>query len=238
MADENADASQADDDGKSQADDDQGQQDDESKDDATSDKAKGDKSKAGTQTLFDKSDDKKKDDKVKSQADDKSKKSQADDGKSQAGEPFSLEEAKKLRKENKGLRDRLHDFEEAKKKDEDAKLSETQRLTKELADREKKLAESEARNLEHARHEAFLAAASDDRRQVKNSRAVYRLIKDDIEFEDGEISNLDGLLKKAKTEAPELFGAKASGSADGGKGSRDESSGNDMNARIRAARGR
>ena len=47
-------------------------------------------------------------------------------------ESISLDEARKLRRESQTLRHRLKDFEEKAQKDADAKLSETERLKKQL----------------------------------------------------------------------------------------------------------
>lgn len=175
------------------------------------------------------------DEKTEEKTDDQTDKSQVDTDKSQVGES---KETKKLRSENHSLRTRLRKLEEAQTKAENEKLSETDRLKKERDDLAKKVADSEARMLEVDRREAFLAVAADDKRQIRNARALYRIVKDDIEFEDGEITNLDSLLKKAKAEAPELFGARANGSADGGSGSREGNKGGDMNSLIRGATGR
>lgn len=175
----------------------------------------------------------------KGQDDEKSDKSQEDGDKSQAGESISKEEAKKLKSEAQSLRKRLHQLEEEQKKADNEKLSETERLKKEKSDLEKSLNETKAQLVEHNRREAFLTVASDEKRQVKNPRALYRFVRDDIETDDdGQITNLESLFKQAKQEAPELFGAKANGSADGGSGSREGSKGGDMNSLIRQATGR
>lgn len=69
---------------------------------------------------------------------------------------------------------------------------------------------------------------------ARNPRAIWRLIKDDLEVgEDGQVRNLDKALKAAKESTPELFKV-VDGTADGGRGRQDASNGmTDMNRLVR-----
>ena len=135
-----------------------------------------------------------------------------------AGEPFSLEEAKKLRAEANSLRKRLATLEEAAKTAEEAKLSETERLTRRASDLERQLAERD----EALRERTVLASAVDaaSRLGFANPRLAYRLLDHAaIEFEaDGTPSNVEALLKDLLRAEPYLTSAHArpTGSIDGG----------------------
>lgn len=64
-------------------------------------------------------------------------------------------------------------------------------------------------------------------------RAVFALIKSDLEFDDdGEPTNVDALLKAAMKDEPSLFRA-ANGSGDGGKGGAAHQA-NDINSLLRS----
>lgn len=188
------------------------------------------------------------DDKAKSQADDKvdekaSEKSLADGDKSQAGESISLEEAKKLRKEAQQLRRERDDAQKQLKAADDAKLSETERLQKQVKDYEDREARWNAERRERDARDEVLSVLTDEKAEnkyrAKNSRAVYKLIKDELEFSDkGEITNLTTLLKQAKSDYPELFGIKAAGSVNGGDGGQGQPGTTDMNTIIRQHAGR
>lgn len=188
------------------------------------------------------------DDKAKSQVDEKtddktSEKSQAGGDKSQAGESISLEEAKKLRKEAQQLRRERDDAQKKLKEADDAKLSETERLQKQVKDLETEKTRWDTERRERDAREEVLSVLTDEKQdnkyRAKNARAVYKLIKDDIEFSDkGEIANLSDLLKKAKADYPELFGVKTASSVNGGDGSQGQPATTDMNTIIRQQAGR
>lgn len=177
------------------------------------------------------------------QAGDDKDKPQAGGGASPADEPMSLEEAKKLRKESQALRKRLEAFEADKKTADDAKLSEAERLKKQLTEYQDKETRWQAERRERDARDEVLSVLTDEKPdnkyRAKNPRAVYKLIKDDIEFSDkGEIANLSALLKQAKADYPELFGLKSAGSVNGGDGAHGTNAPTDMNAMIRQQAGR
>lgn len=162
-------------------------------------------------------------------------KPQAGAATSPAGDAISLETKKKLDKENIQLRKERDEIARKLKEFEDAKLSETERLTKELSELKDQQATWLAERRERDTRDAVIEAASDDKVGARNPRAIYRLIRDDLEFdESGKVRNLDESLKKAKAEYPELFGKAtgAAGSVNGGAGGRNAPP-QDMNALIR-----
>jgi len=75
-----------------------------------------------------------------------------------------------------------------------------------------------------------------------NPEKIYRLVKDDLEFDDGgKPENVKDLIALAKRDFPEeLSAAKGKGSADGGEGGGDKVTGanSSMNDFIRRAAGR
>lgn len=155
----------------------------------------------------------------------------------QAGESISLDTKKKLDKENLQLRRERDDFAKKLKALEDAQLSETERLTKELAELKDQQATWLVEKRERDTRDAVIEAASDEKVGARNPRAIYRLIRDDLEFDDsGKVQNLDDCIKKAKAEYPELFGKAngMTGSVNGGAGGRGNAPPQDMNAVIRA----
>lgn len=117
---------------------------------------------------------------------------------------------------------------EAKKKEDEGKLSDAEREKRRADDAESKLREREARDqLEGAVKDAG----------ASNPAKVYRLIKDELEFDDnGKPTNLKELVARAKREFPDEFGTKRpTGSADGGAG-RSSGTGRTMNDLIRGKR--
>lgn len=67
--------------------------------------------------------------------------------------------------------------------------------------------------------------------------AVVRLVRDDIAYgDDGQPTNVDAVIVKAKKDYPELFRAAAGGADSGAGGTTPPAL--DMNARIRQAAGR
>ncbi len=113
-------------------------------------------------------------------------------------EPISLDEAKKLRAEAKALRNRLKAFEDKQAADEQAKLSEQERLAKELADAK-------------STHDGLVAELVD--REVRlqaaelgvaprNLKYVAKMIWDELEFdnESGMPTNVGTLVKNLLKE--------------------------------------
>ena len=141
---------------------------------------------------------------------------------------------KKLDRENHQLRREREDLAKKLKEFEDAKLSDVERLQKQVKDYEAKESQWAAERRERDARDAVIEAAGDEKIGARNPRAVYKLVKDDLEFDDktGQIRNLPDVLKRAKAEYPELFGRSA-GSVDGGSGSRAKGAGADMNAWLR-----
>lgn len=167
------------------------------------------------------------------------------DPKPQAGAPtvpatdgMSLETKKKLDKENLQLRRERDEFAKKLQEFENAKLSETERLTKRLKELEDREATWLVEKRERDTRDAVIEAASDEKVGARNPRAVYRLIKDDLEFdESGKVQNLKAAIEKAKADFPELFGKAAgggAGSVNGGAGGRGNAPPQDMNAVLRA----
>lgn len=155
---------------------------------------------------------------------------------SPAGDAISLETKKKLDKEAIQLRKERDDLKRKLEEHENAKLSETERLTKELKELKDQQATWLAERRERDARDAVIEAASDEKVGARNPRAIYRLIRDDLEFdESGKVRNLDDALKKAKADYPELFGKAtgAAGSVNGGAGGRTGAPPPDMNALIR-----
>lgn len=72
---------------------------------------------------------------------------------------------------------------------------------------------------------------------VKNPKAVFKYIKDDLEYDDeGKVTNFKDVLSRAKAEAPELF-IPVTGSVNAGAGGHS-AVGVDMNRELRRAAGR
>lgn len=100
-------------------------------------------------------------------------------------------------------------------------------LKTKITERDNKLRVYEARD----QLETF---AADKRNQVtiSNYRGVFKLIKDDLQYDDdGKVTNFKEVLASAKSEAPEFFRGQSS-SIDAGNGSRQQSA-MDMNAWMR-----
>lgn len=162
------------------------------------------------------------------------KQPQAGTATTQADDALSLDTKKKLDKENLQLR-RERDAALAKIQEfEAAKLSEVERLQKQVKDLTDQSAEWAAERRERDARDAVYEAAASEKVGARNPRALYKLIRDDLEFDEktGRLTNLDQVLKQAKTEYPEQFG-RAVGSADGGAGSRARGAAPDMNSWLR-----
>lgn len=109
-----------------------------------------------------------------------------------------------------------------------AKLSDDERTKAELADLKAELAARNAKDV-------FTEIAA--KANVKNTNALYRLYKDDLEFDDkGKITNADEILKTAKSEMPELFQTSGKNVDAKAKDDGSKTFGNSMNDLIRGKR--
>lgn len=116
---------------------------------------------------------------------------------------------------------------------EDAGKTELQKAMDRAAELEKRASDT-ATELQRERAEKTIrdAAASAGARADRLA-SVYRLIRDDVKYDDdGRPDNVDALIAQAQKDAPEFF-ARVTGSGDGGKGSGD--TGRDPNAGVNAA---
>lgn len=122
-------------------------------------------------------------------------------------ETFSLEDARKLRSENKSLRSRLHEFESKAQADADAKLSEQERLQKRLSELESDRTERETKAQERVlRYEVRIHAK--DLGIVDPSDALKLLDLSEVEYDDdGEPKNIDKLLRDLVRKKPYLAGS-------------------------------
>ncbi len=127
----------------------------------------------------------------------------------QAGDDqqISLEEAKKLRSEAASLRKRMKAFEDAQAAADQAKLTDQERLQKQLADTQAALNEKELAIQDRViRYEVQLQAAelgANPRHLDKIARLIDR---SDLEFDDdGMPKNVKVLLEKLFKEMPELL---------------------------------
>lgn len=116
----------------------------------------------------------------------------------------------------------------AKKKEDEGKLSAEEREKRRADEAEAKLREREARDL--------LETGAKDA-GASNPGKVYRLVKDELEFDDkGKPTNLKEVLAKARRDFPDEFGVKRPpGSADGAAG-RSSGAARTMNDLIRGKR--
>lgn len=97
-----------------------------------------------------------------------------------------------------------------------------------------KLSSQEARLRTFEARDQLETFVSDKRNQihVNNFRGVFKLIKDDLKFDDeGNVTNFKDVLAAARLDAPEMFRGSSS-SIDAGNGSR-QTSAMDMNAWMR-----
>jgi len=144
----------------------------------------------------------------------------AQDGQEPKPEQFDAEYVKKLRSEAADYRKRLRELEAKVKADEEAKLSEQEKLQKRLSELER---EREAWALERqertVRYEVMLAAS---KLNIVDPEAAYKLLDlSTLEFDDeGLPTNLDKSLKDLLKARPYLVRAQqpASINADEGRG--------------------
>lgn len=115
--------------------------------------------------------------------------------------------AKKAERDLKALQAKVAEFENRDK-------SETEKLASERDAAAKRAEEHERRWRDAVGRTAVYEAAG--KANAVSARAVYALIRDDLEFDDeGEPTNVDALIKTAKADEPAMFRA-AAGSANGG----------------------
>lgn len=109
-----------------------------------------------------------------------------------------------------------------------------EQLKQQMSERDTKLAEKDARLRVFEARDQLETFAADKRNQItiSNFRGVFKLIKDDLKFDDeGNVTNFKDALAAAKAEAPEFFRGTSS-SIDAGNGSRQFATA-DMNTLIR-----
>lgn len=159
------------------------------------------------------------------------------------GEPFDKERAlatiSKLRefeKLSKTQKRELDDLRVKVKAADDAKLSETEKLTQRVAEAEQaRQADQQALREERVRNAVLVAA---QKLGAVDGDAVYRLLdRESLEFDSqGRPQDVDGAVKALLKERPYL--SRGNGSADGGAGDDRRRAGDDMNTAIRRAMGR
>lgn len=157
----------------------------------------------------------------------------------ESGEPetISLDEARKLRSENRSLRDRLRPLEAADRDRKDAELAtlpDLEKSQRRVAELEAQIAEGQTREQERSIRVAAIEAAS--KLGFRTPSIAYRLLdRAEISFaEDGTPKNVEALLRKIAEAEPYLV---RDGQPDFGGGKRGDSpsSSPDMNALLRAA---
>lgn len=132
---------------------------------------------------------------------------QAGETQGQEPESFDAEYVRKLRAEAAEYRKRLRELEAAVKKQEEAKLSETERLQQRLAELEKEQAEWQRERQERTlKYEVMLAAG---KLGIVDAEAAYKLLDlSAIEFdEDGNPTNIEKALRDLIAKRPYLAGA-------------------------------
>lgn len=147
--------------------------------------------------------------------------------KGQAALKAERDARKKAERELKSLSARLAEIENAGK-------SESEKIAERLKAAEERATAAELRLRAANGQRAVTDAAS--KHGAISTKAVYALIRDDIEYDDdGEPQNIDALISAARKDEPQLFRA-AAGSGDGGKtGPSGDTA--DMNAQMRKALG-
>lgn len=128
----------------------------------------------------------------------------AQPGQEPAAEQFDAEYVRKLRAEAAEYRKRLRELEQKAQEQENAKLSETERLQKRLAELEREQAAYQRERQERTlKYETMLAAS---RLGIVDPDAAYRLLDvASIEFaEDGTPRNIEAALKELLKAKPYL----------------------------------
>ncbi|HOM83934.1 MAG TPA: phage scaffolding protein [Armatimonadota bacterium] len=135
---------------------------------------------------------------------------QESEARGQEPESFDVEYVRKLRAEAAEYRKRLRELEAAVKKQEEAKLSETERLQQRLAELEREQAEWQRERQERTlKYEVMLAAG---RLGIVDAEAAYKLLDlSTIEFdEDGNPTNIEKALRNLVSKRPYLVGGNTS----------------------------
>jgi hypothetical protein len=114
------------------------------------------------------------------------------------------ETARKLQSENRAMRRRVEELENAAKEAENAKLDETERLRRKVAEQEQALTAAQAERRELVTRSAVERAAR--QLNIVDEDAAYRLLDADaITYgEDGQPTNVDAALKKLISQRPFL----------------------------------
>jgi hypothetical protein len=136
----------------------------------------------------------------------------AQPGQEPAAEQFDAEYVRKLRAEAAEYRKRLRELEQKAQEQENAKLSETERLQKRLAELEREQAAYQRERQERTlKYETMLAAS---RLGIVDPDAAYRLLDPtSIEFaEDGTPKNTEQVLKDLLKARPYLAATATAGS--------------------------
>jgi hypothetical protein len=162
----------------------------------------------------------------------------------QAGdESISVEEARRLRRENAAFRTELKKFQDEKKAADDANLSELDKLKRDHAEAAAERDRLKAQ-LQRSETEKTLALAARKLGIVDEDAAIRLLDWDALEFdpETGKPKNAEAQLKALMQARPWLAAqpGRSAGSADGGRqaGRNGSAGGEDMNTLIRRAAGR
>jgi hypothetical protein len=158
----------------------------------------------------------------------------ADDG----TQAFSLDEARKLRSENSGLRRRLNELEAAERKRAEADLSEVEKANKRIADLERINAEQQVAHQSLVVNAAVISAAT-KAGFWDPSIAVGLVDLASVEFdENGQPKNVDRLVADLAKAKPRLVnGTPPADSGLGPRGAPADAHA-DINTFIRRATGR
>jgi predicted nuclease with TOPRIM domain len=136
----------------------------------------------------------------------------AQPGQEPAAEQFDAEYVRKLRAEAADYRKRLRELEQTVKQHEEAKLSESERLQKRLAELEREQAAYQRERQERTlKYETMLAAS---KLGIVDPEAAYKLLDlTRIEFdEDGTPRNIEAALKELLKAKPYLAATATAGS--------------------------
>lgn len=134
----------------------------------------------------------------------------------------------------KAIRDKIPQLQKQARKDVTKELSGEKEGEPTVEDLKGKLTGLELKVRVYEARDQLETFAADKRNQVtiSNYRGVFKLIKDDLQYDDdGKVTNFKEVLASAKSEAPEFFRGQSS-SIDAGNGSRQQSA-MDMNAWMR-----
>lgn len=134
----------------------------------------------------------------------------------------------------KAIRDKIPQLQKQARKDVAKELSGEKEGEPTVEDLKKQNADKDVELRTYRAKDQLETFAADKRNQItiSNYRGVFKLIKDDLQYDDeGKVTNFKEVLASAKSEAPEFFRGQSS-SIDAGNGSRQQSA-MDMNALIR-----